>query len=164
MIHKEGESMTDTLAVEIPADVKDNSGSVTDYAFRRDLSPNRGVVTPAERDRQIKLGDLSPSLRYTVHSWTDVNPDGQRCRFDMIVNRTGHVVYLFHTEFWTRVGCTDCEYSYAGSYIAVTDADGVTHPAAPFCDEHGRVVKKITERNRGYSWAESEGLRIGQHD
>lgn len=142
-----------------------NSETVTDYAFRRDMAqstwPYHTVVT---REAEIRRISMFPALRLTHYTWRDVNPDGQYCRFDMIVDADSDVVNLFHTEYWTRVACTDCEYSYATRYIAVTDADGVTHPAAPFCDEHGRAVKRITDRQPGYSWAESEYLLVGEHD
>lgn len=153
--------------VEIPADVRDNSETVTDYAFSRHRSPDRGVVTPDYRDRTIGHADL---FGYTLYSWHDVNQGnkqgwgaGQRCRFDMLVNAVGKVVHLFHTEYWTRVGCIDCEYSYAGSYIRVTYKDGSTGPVAPFCDEHGLMYKREAER-LGHTWTESDPLLIGQHD
>lgn len=155
-------------AVSLAGLVHDNSETVIDYAFMGHRRPNGGVVEPSYRDTTIRYAD---TFGYRHYQWTDVNQGnsagwgaGQRTRFDMLVKADGTVVHLFHTEYWTRVACTDCEYSYATRYIAVTDADGVTHPAAPFCDEHGRVVKRITEAQRGYSWTESEHLLIGQHD
>lgn len=157
--------MSDTLTAEIPADVKDNSEKVTDYAFMRHRSPLRFYHTPAERDRQLHIARTIPALNRTVYTYEYEAPEtGQRCRIDKIVDKHGTVVNLFHTEYFTRVACTDCTHYYAASYIAVTDADGVTHPAAPFCAAHGAVVKKIAKRQRGCSYTESEPLRIGQHD
>lgn len=147
-------------AVKIPAEVRDNSETVKDYAFRRDISPHQWPHTLDARDKALMGAWLH---KYTVYSWNDVNPDRQRCRFDVLVNRDGVAVHLFHTEYYTRVACMDCEYSYAQHYLQVTDADGVTHPAAPFCGTHADVVRKITARQAGYSLAESEPLRIGQH-
>jgi len=153
------------MTVTIPATVRDNSETVTDYAFRRDMAQSTWPYhTPVTRELEIRRVSMFSTLRLTHYTWHDVNPDGQHCRFDMIVDVGGTVVNLYHTEYWTRVACTDCEYSYADRYIAVTDADGVTHPAAPFCGEHGHVVKRITDRQPGYSWAESERLLVGQHD
>jgi len=151
--------------VEIPEDVRDNSETVTDYAFMRHLSPGRGVVGPTGRDYELRTTREYLNRMYATYSWSDVNPDGQRCRFDMIVNRkSGMVAHLFHTEYWTRVKCTDCEYHWAISYLQVTDWDGNTHPAAPFCEYHGANVKRINASLPGYRIAESAPLLIGQHD
>lgn len=153
------------ITVEIPADVKDNSETVTDYAFMRHRAlPDWPYHTVATRDREIMRVTVFPGLDLTHYSWLDVNPNDQRCRFDMIVNRHGQVVNLFHTEYWTRVKCTDCKYHYAASFLQVTDWDGNTHPAAPYCEYHGGVVKKINASLPGYKIAESERLLIGQHD
>lgn len=149
--------MTDTMIqVEIPADVKDNSTHTVRVQWRNVRDAHSGEVESAI----VHLDTFG----YTMHQWDDEDRDGARVTLTRFVNRTGQTVDLYATYYFTRVACTDCEYSYASSYIAVTDADGVTHPAAPFCGTHGDVVKRITDRQPGYSWTESEYLIVGQHD
>ncbi len=148
--------MSDLDIVEIPADVKDNSPHSIRIQWRsvRDAWPD-----------EIDSGKRSLStFGYTLYEWDDVDADGIRVTMHRFVSQTGDTVDLFATYYYTRVKCTDCEYSYATRYIAVTDSDGITHRAAPFCDEHGRVVKRITNQQAGFSWHESEPLLIGQHD
>jgi hypothetical protein len=159
--------MTDTLTVEIPADVRDNSETVTDYAFMKHRSPDRGVTTPDYRDQNISLADL---FGYTLHSWHDVNQGdrngwgaGQRCRFDMLVTDDGMVVHLFHTEYFTRVACHTGGFchSYATHYaLVVKDGEPTTDDPLPYCDEHLRFI----EREDGLTVHRSERLLIGQHD
>lgn len=155
--------MTDTLTVEIPADVRDNSETVTDYAFMRHQGPGRGVTSVQTRDNSLRNVEAFPVLRYTLHQWHDVNPDGQRCRFDMIVNRSGHVVYLFHTEYFTRVPCILHEHYYATRYACVTGTGGAPTTAAPYCDECMRVMHRATETEGGTVHM-SARLLVGQHD
>lgn len=147
--------------------VHDNSETVTDYAFMRHRSPGRGVTSVTDRDNTIALGDVYPNLGYTHHQWHDVNPDGQRSRFDMIVNRTGHVVYLFHTEYFTRVACRTggwC-HSYASYYVLVTkNGEPTTDDPLPFCDEHTDTVVKAAARHDNVHVHKSERLFVGQHD
>jgi hypothetical protein len=166
--------MTDTLTVEIPLEVRDNSETVTDYAFMRHRSPGRGVVTVVDRDRSIDLCTALPSLQYTHHQWHDTNQrNGQRCRFDMIVSHTGHVVYLFHTELWTRVAChmgDDCYY-YAAYYVREDDPREEIEDQRPFCDEHTAEIigapLVLTQdsyiRDDGIAVRLSERLLVGQH-
>jgi hypothetical protein len=148
--------MTDTLTVEIPADVKDNSRTAVRVQWRS-VRPVKLVEIEQDKGYAHLYG-------YTVHEWDDEDRDGNRVTLTRFINRSGITVNLYATYYFTRVACTDCEHSYATRYIAVTDADGDTHPAAPFCDEHGHVVKRITDRQPGWSWAESAELSIGQHD
>lgn len=154
--------MTDTLTVKIPEDVRDNSETVIDYAFMRHLWPGRGVIGPAGRDQQIRVAREYLSHMYIIYSWLDVNPDGQRCRFDMIVNRkTGAVSYLFHTEYFTRVACHtgDWCYSYATHYaLVLKDGQPTTDDPLPYCAEH------LHSLARELTVIKSEPLLIGQHD
>lgn len=162
----EGETdMNNTLTTEIPTDVKDNSETVTDYAFSRHRSPDRGVTTPDYRDRTISYADL---FGYTLYSWHDVNQGtrigwgaGQRCRFDMLVNKDGRVVHLFHTEYWTRVMCHRGEWcrSYAVHYVQ-QHGDESTDPV-PYCDEHLHHLRRSVPDE---ALTLSERLWIGQHD
>lgn len=165
--------MNDTLTVEIPEDVRDNSETVTDYAFMRHRSPDRGVVTPQERDNAIAVAaKYFPG--YSHYQWHDVNQGnrqgwgaGQRCRFDMIVNADGQVVDLFHTEYWTRVACHTggwC-HSYAAHYALVTmDGEPTTDGPLPYCDEHIRTIRETAERRADVTLHLSERLLVGQHD
>ena len=160
-------SLTRTPRVPVPADVRDNSETVTDYAFMRHHSPDRGVATPDYRDHAISYGDL---FGYTLYSWHDVNQGtqngwgaGQRCRFDMLVNREGRVVHLFHTEYWTRVTCAYCADNFrAQSYAAyyVTEEGGTAAEARPLCDEHIAMYRRLD----GVEFSLSERLLVGQHD
>ena len=147
--------MSETVIVEIPTDVKDNSSHTVRFQWR-------GVVTEELTDHDLKLARTT--YGYTVYRWDDEAPDGQRVTLTRMDDAEGRNVWFYGTYYYTRVACTDCEHRYAQSYIAVTDWDGVTHPAAPFCGTHGDVVKRITDKQRGHSWHESEPLRIGQHD
>lgn len=163
---------TTTITVEIPADVRDNSETVTDYAFMRHLSPNRGDVGPGGRDYELATTRNYLSHMYDVYSWSDVNQGhrlgygaGQRCRFDMVVNKkTGVVAYLFHTEYFTRVACAEGSWchSYASVYQVIQTEDGMSD-AVPRCDEHAHLFRRVAARN-GAAVYESERLHIGQHD
>ena len=149
-------------AVEIPATVRDNSQTVTDYAFMRHRAPDKGVRTPEQRDRDIAWRDTFGYVHYT---WHDVNPNGQRCRFDMLVHlNTGNVTYLFHTEYFTRVACGECEYSYATVYQEITTSDGTTSQPVPRCDLHADLFRRAVAGTPGLKLRESERLLIGQHD
>lgn len=152
--------MTDTMTrVEIPADVRDNSQTVTDYAFMKHRSPNRGMETTVYRDSTLINADL---FGYSHYQWHDTNQrTGQRCRFDMVVNRAGHVVHLFHTEYFTRVACHTggwC-HSYAEYYaLAFKDGEPTTDGPLPYCGEHLRTL------HRDLTVVTSERLIVGQHD
>lgn len=157
--------MTDTLTVEIPLDVRDNSETATDYAFMRYLSPDRGVVGPVGRDHENRVKREYLSHAYTHYAWSDVNPDGQRCRFDMWVNKTGHVVNLFHTEYFTRVACYQGEFctSYAAYYVQTTGGFLEVSDAVPVCEHHIDALRRSFEGSP-VTLLLSEPLLIGQHD
>lgn len=154
--------MTKTLTVEIPAEVRDNSETVTDYAFMRHRAYGTLLYhTIDRRDQEIGRVDMFPQLSLTHYQWHDVNPNGQRCRFDKIVDANGHVVNLFHTEYWTRVACHtgDFCYSYATHYaLVLKDGEPTTDGPLPYCDEHLRSL------SRELTVVTSERLLIGQHD
>src|SRR5688500_17392880 len=155
--------MTDTMTVEVPLAVRDNSETVTDYAFMRHRSPDRGVRNDWKRDQDPRTCRTHPSHAADIHSSSYLNPDGQRCRFDMVVNRDGVVVSLLHTEYFTRVPCHTggwC-HSYATHYaLVVKDGEPTTDDPLPYCDEHLRFI----EREDGLTVHRSERLLIGQHD
>jgi hypothetical protein len=159
--------MPATFLVEIPADVRDNSATVTDYAFMRHLSPDRGVRTPSGRDYELKVVREHLGHMYEVFAWSDVNPDGQRCRFDMVVRKdSGTVAYLFHTEYFTRTACAEGHYchSYASVYQVIATGDAEPGPAVPRCDEHAGWFRRACTGEPGLVLMESERLLIGQHD
>src|SRR5512139_1237595 len=143
--------------VEIPDDVRDNSVTVTDYAFRRDLAPDKGVRSAIYRDGEIHNREI---FGYDWYTWRDTTPDGQRCRVDWFIRRsTGKTVYFFHTEYFTRVPCCTHDAYYASHYASVTDSDGVTTIPAAYCHEcmdHFRCSAK----DSGMTVNESEPLRI----
>jgi hypothetical protein len=147
--------MNTALTVAIPADVKDNSTHTVEIRWRDNVPVSAESL---DRDRQY-----ANIYGYTWHDWDDIDRDGRRVTLHRVVNKIGHTVALYETSYYTRVKCTDCDNYWAQHYIAVTDADGVTHPAAPFCGTHGDVVKKIADRTPGHTWTQSEPLRIGQH-
>jgi hypothetical protein len=156
--------MGTTTAVEIPADVRDNSETVTDYAFMRDRAQSGYPYHTIEtRDQELSRMGMFPHLRLVWYTWDDVNPDGQRCRFDMIVDRHGEVVNLYHTEYWTRAACAECAHSYASVYQVVETADG-TSEAVARCDEHAHYFRRACAGTAGLVLRESERLRVGQHD
>lgn len=148
---------------DAPATTLDNSETVTDYAFMRHRSPDRGVTTPTERDRAIAVA-LRYLPGYRHFQWHDTNQrSGQRCRFDMIVRPDGTVTDLFHTEYFTRVACAIGDFcpSYAAHYaVVVKDGKPTTDGPLPYCDEHLSVIEREAEQ----SVARSERLFVGQHD
>lgn len=158
--------MTDHT-VEIPLNVRDNSETVTDYAFMGHRAPDRGVRMTAERNRAILHAD---TFRYARYQWYDVNQGdrqgrdaGHRCRFDMVVNEEGTTTHLFHTEYFTRVAClSDCA-GYAQHYASITDQDGVTTDASPYCGDCLYALR-TSARHSFMTVNESEPLLIGQHD
>jgi len=157
--------MTDTLTVQIPEDVRDNSETVTDYAFMRHRSPGRGMITVKARDNNLHWYARGV-LKGTVYSWLDMNPDGQRCRFDMVVRTDGVVVHLFHTEYFTRVVCRQAHWcgghSYATHYVATADGlDDMSDPV-PLCDEDRRALERSLAGTQTTLHL-SEHLHIGQH-
>lgn len=153
------------MIIDIPADVRDNSEAVTDYAFMRDrvrYSWAWAYHTVDERHREIKRVTQFPELGLTHYQWHDTSPNGQRCRFDMIVNADGVVVNLFHTEYFTRVPCITHDAHYARAYASITDYDGVTTIASPYCDECLRSLRR-SAKDAEMTFNESEPLHIGQH-
>lgn len=159
--------------VEIPTEVRDNSETVTDYAFSRHRSPDKGVCTPDYRDRSIDTA-VRYLNGYTHYTWHDVNQGnrqgwgaGQRCRFDMITNPAGDVTSLFHTEYFTRVTCERCKpyraQSYASHYVVLADQDGCASESSPTCDAHLHQVRKDIS-GLDLTVYLSESLYIGQHD
>lgn len=152
--------MNTLTTVEIPADVRDNSETVTDYAFMRHRSPDKGVRTPDERDRAIDWSDRHGYVH--MHSY-DVNPGGQRCRFDVLYNVHGVVVNFFHTQYFTRVTCITDDASYASRYASVIDQDGMATVASPYCGFCLVHLHRSAEET-GMTVRESEPLYIGQHD
>lgn len=154
--------------VEVPADVRDNSATVTDYAFMRYRSLDKGVRTLQHRDADLDCYRRWLAPNYTVYSWDDVNPDGQRCRFDRVIrNGTGVTAALYHTEYYTRVTCAPCTQfrarSYATYFAVVNGADRSSDPI-PVCDEHLRDLRRSLASWPTGSITLSEPLRIGQHD
>lgn len=156
---------TTTTPVEIPADVRDNSETVTDYAHMGHRAPDKGVRTPLQREAEVSNASF---FGYTVYTWRDVNPDGQRCAFTMIVKEDGGVRHLFHTEYFTRVACIDCQgyraQSYAEYYVRITDDETGVPSTAPRCGTHKDAFVRAYGNEPGFTVALSEPLRIGQHD
>lgn len=157
------DTTTTTTTVEIPADVRDNSETVTDYAFMGWLRPDKGVVTRKERDEAIMWSDRHGCVRYQDY---DVNPNGQRCRFDILLNVAGVVRYIFHTEYYTRVACGKGDWcaSYATHYTVVVTGEGDRSEAAPYCDRHIDEMRRHVADTLTLRLELSEGLLIGQHD
>lgn len=156
---------TPSVPVYIPDGVRDNSETVTDYAFMRHRSPDKGIRSVTERDTDI---ENASRLGYVHYGWVEWNPDGQRCRFDMLINEDGQVVGLFHTEYFTRIGClegtdwqsqpgglrgAECS-SYAVHFVRSV-ADG---KEAPLCEYHIDALRRAVTEIRL-----SETLHIGQH-
>lgn len=151
--------------IEIPADVRDNSEAVTDYAFSRNLSTHLKPPTPASRDKDINLADLFGYTHYRWFGTTQGDRDGygagQRYRVDLLVDRDGKTVNHFLTLYFTRVGCASCEYSYAQRFAQYADAPEGHHPI-PLCGDHLDFERRAA-RHDGRTLLESEPLRIGQH-
>lgn len=153
-----------TTAVPIPASIKDNSETVIDYAFTRHLSPDKGVVSPHLRDDNLRVYRDHLATNYTTYSWRDVNPDGQKCRFDMVIrNITGDVVSLMHTEYWTRVKCAHCEPRYAVHYVQYMRNGEQAGDPLPLCSEHLEFEQRASRTTGEFALLLSEPLLIGQH-
>jgi hypothetical protein len=154
--------MTDTITVEIPTEVRDNSETVVDYAHMGHRAPDKGVRTPLQRETDVSNAAF---FGYKVYTWRDVNPDGQRCAFTMIVKEDGAVRHLFHTEYFTRVACAEGDWchSYATHYVHVAYVSGEPSDGpSPLCDEHRRRIERAYGEN--VTLTLSERLIIGQHD
>lgn len=151
--------MTTTVTVEIPADVRDNSETVTDYAHMSHRAPDKGVRTVHYRETDLILAH---TFGYTAYEWDDVNPDGQRCRFHMITKPDGTVRHLYHTEYFTRTACAECAYSYAVVFQVITTDEMASDPV-PRCGEHADRFRHAVAGTPGLVLTESEPLRIGQH-
>lgn len=161
--------MTNTVTVEIPADVRDNSQTVTDYAFMRHRCP-LPAPTWAERDRDLAYADTFGYTHYQWHDTAQGNSQGwgagQRMRFDMLVNRAGEVVHLYVTEYWTRVACGrgDWCHSYASHYTVISNTDGDESNAVPYCDRHVDDMRRHVNDVPSLTLHLSERLFVGQHD
>lgn len=156
--------MGDTVTVEIPADVKNNSETATDYAFMRHRGPDRGVISTHFRDSNLKAFRTWLSANYAVFTWQDVNPNGQDCRFDMVIRKlTGDVVSLTHTEYWTRVKCAHCEPRYAVRYVQYMRDGWRAGDPLPLCGEHLEFEQRASRSSGDFTLLLSEPLLIGQH-
>jgi hypothetical protein len=161
------EPPTDT--VEIPADVRDNSETVTDYAFMRHLSTHLKPPTPASRDKDLELADLFGYTHYQWHGTAQGTRDGwgagQRYRVDLVVNRDGEVVNHFLTMYWTRVACYLGDWcgSYAAHYATTTGGTLPVSDPVPVCDHHIEGLRK-SFADSPVTVHLSERLFIGQHD
>lgn len=156
----------DTMTVEVPLDVRDNSETVTDYAYMRHLSSDRGVRTTMQRDESLRVYREFLGHAYTIYSWRDRNPNGQRCRFDMVIrNEDGGIVSLQHTEYFTRVACYQGDWcaSYAAHYVVTTGGTLPVSDPVPVCEHHIDVLRK-SFADSPVTLHLSEWLLIGQHD
>lgn len=142
--------------VHIPVDVKNNSPFHECIQWR-----NTRPATWPEIESAVQF---APTFRYTLHDWTDTDRSGRTVRLLRVVRSDGQTVDLFATYYATRVKCTDCEHHYASSYIQVTDQDGNTSSALPYCDYDGSRVLQYNRSIPGYRVHQSEPLLIGQHD
>ena len=127
--------MTETLTVEIPADVRDNSPHTVRFQWR-------GVVTEKLTDRDLELARTT--FKYTVYQWDDVAPDGQRVTLTRMDDAEGHNVWFYGTYHFTRVACAEGEGcgSYATRYVSVTE-NGKTSGARPVCNMHLSHLRKM---------------------
>lgn len=160
--------MTDTLSVEIPADVKDNNTRVVRITSR-DERDTEGSW-PAARH----LADYRKRTRfygYTLHEWDDVSRDGHRITLSWFANTLGHHVWLYETSYYTRVTCQAClQYraqSYAAHYVTVTGGPLATDEPVPLCGKHRSYLLNQLSTGPGTPPSGeihlSEPLRIGQH-
>lgn len=144
--------MSDTLTVEIPADVKDNSPHTVRFQWR-------GVV-----DDTLNAYDLDLArnvFKYDVYIWEDTAPDGQRVTMTRM-DKDGKNQWLYGTYHFTRVACkTGCA-GYAQAYVMYDN--GVGNPSVkPYCGDCLCTLRKVAQ-HEGATLTESEPLRIGQHD
>lgn len=151
--------MPDTLTVDIPADVKDNSRTIRAMRWR-------GGVLISEEDLKRDRG-FAAHFGHAVYEWDDVaqNPDGTpgaRQSWVHIVSEHGHSLELFLIEYFTRVKCADCEYHWAQYYVSVDVPHG-DGSAFPQCGNHAAAVRSYQRHHPDAKVAFSEPLRIGQH-
>lgn len=141
--------------VEIPTDVKDNNTHSIRIQWRgtRDAKPDE-----IESGRRYLA-----TFGYALYEWEDVDKNGTRVTLHRFVNREGHTVDLFATYYFTRVAClSDCA-GYAERYASITDQDGVTTIASPYCGECLYQLRRSASRS-GMTLNLSEPLIIGQHE
>lgn len=153
--------MGDTMTVEIPADVKDNSQHHIRIQWRN--------VRDATEDEILSGKHYLTSFGYTLHQWDDEDKNGTRVTLHRFVNREGQTVDLYATYYYTRVACNRCDTSYASAYVVI-ELDGVPERSKPepLCGNHHSIeqVRVNRARREGVNVLlyRSEWLNIGQHD
>lgn len=151
--------MIDQDIVEIPADVRDNSPRVVRVVSNGErLSEGVTMSGPMLDHYRAKTSLYS----YTMHEWDDVNPAGHRVTYTWFADRYGALVWVYETEYFTRVKCAECEHRYAQRYVITVGQDGRRSDPTPLCGTHVDVTRRAANRMGG-TFLLSEPLRIGQH-
>jgi hypothetical protein len=157
--------MTDTITVEIPADVKDNN-THTVRVVSNGVRSEEGGMSAAEQLSYYTANHKS--LGYTM-SELFTTDNGQRVTTTEFFSRPlGKVVYTFETRYYTRVDCARCVYHWAQAYVVV-EQDGVTTDPEPLCGDHISLEETRINRVRRDVGTDtylhrSEYLRIGKHE
>lgn len=142
------------MIIEIPSDIKDNNTHTVRIQWRsvRDARPD-----------EIETGKrYLNTFGYTLHEWDDVDKHGTRVTLTRFMNREGRTVDLYATYYFTRVACATHDAHYAVHFASVTDEDGCTTIAAPYCDWCVTSLRR-SARDTGMTLNLSETMRIGQH-
>lgn len=147
--------MTNTLTVEIPADVKDNSTHTVQVRWRDTIA--------AELDKW-DIEQAVTTFGYTVHRWDDVDRDGNRVTITRMDRADGRNVWLYETSYFTRVPCVTCDTSWASVYQTITNPAGESAGPVARCDMHAEDFRRAIRGVDTITLHESERLRIGQHD
>lgn len=157
--------MTDTITVEIPANVKDNSPRTVRVQWRSSVADEL-----TEQDLRL----AREVFGYTVYVWDDVDRDGNRVTLTRMDKADGRNVWMYETSYFTRVACHMGEWcpSYATYYVRQDDPREPVEEAQPYCDTHTAEIigQPLNLREHSYITEDgdlillSERLRIGQHD
>ena len=142
------------MIIEIPADVKDNSLRVVRIQWRGAWDAHPDEIGTGKR--------YLDTFGYTLHEWDDVDKDGTRVTLHRFADREEHTVDLYATYRFTRVPCITHPETYARYYASVTDQDGVTTIASPYCGWCMTGVRN-SATDAGMTVNASEPLHIGQH-
>lgn len=140
------------MTVEIPADVKDNSGYTVVVRWRSTAPQDL-----TERD----LALARDTFGYTVYQWDDINKAGDRVTLTRM-DKDDRQVWLYETSYFTRVACADCEVRWAVVYQQIT-VDGLLSEAVPRCGTHADFFIRGLRGLSDVTLHESEPLNIGKH-
>lgn len=156
--------MTDTITVDIPADVRDNNTHTVRVVSNGTRQTEGGQSAATRLADYKKMQEL---FGYAVHEFDAEDRDGRRVTLTWFADTQGQLVWLFETSYYTRVECARCAYHWAQAYVVI-EQDGESTDPEPLCGDHIDMTRKRVRHARDDAGIEltmhcSEPLRIGQH-